>query len=115
MSLLDAYTEACVLLDEKTMSDGRGGYTSVWTEGAEFNAAFSFDDSITARQAEVQGVKGRWTILLPKGLRIDFHKAFKRLSDGQVFRCVSKDEQFTPDSATIQRRAIRAEEWELPS
>lgn len=114
MSLLNAYAERCVLLDEVTQSDGRGGYISIWNEGAEFEAAFSFDDSVQARQAEIQGVKGRWTILLPKGLRIDYHKAFRRLSDGQVFRCVSRDEQKTPENSAINRRAIKAEEWELP-
>lgn len=114
MSLLDEAKQQCFLLDEKTVSDGMGGYTSTWTEGAEFDAAFSLDDSTQARVAEVQGVKGRWTVILPKGLRMDYHKVFVRVSDGQVFRCVSKDEQATPNSASLQKRAIRAEEWELP-
>lgn len=115
MRLLEEYTEKCVLLDEITVSDGRGGYISTWKNGAEFDAAFSFDDSTQAQIAAVQGVKGLWTVILPKALRIDYHKAFKRLSDGKTFRCVSKDDQRTPDSASLQNRAIRAEEWEIPS
>lgn len=114
MSLLKDAMTTCRFLDEKTVPDGLGSYTSVWSDGAEFQAAFSFDDSLTARVAERQGVTGLWTVTVDKKIRIDYHKAFKRLSDGKIFRNVSKDDSETPDSASFSVRVFRAEEWELP-
>lgn len=114
MSLLANAMTKCIMLDEKTTADGFGGYDSEWIDGAEFEAAFSFDDSVQMRIAESQGVKGAWTVFVPKNLRLDFHKVFKRLSDGRIFRNVSKDDLAVPDSASFQVRSFKAEEWELP-
>ena len=41
MSLLDEFmseTGKCVILDKRTASDGLGGYTPTYVEGAEFEA-----------------------------------------------------------------------------
>ena len=54
MSLLNDAMESCTLLDKRTTADGYGGYVTVWTDGAEFDAAVTFDTSIEARAAEQQ-------------------------------------------------------------
>src|SRR5574344_571236 len=89
MSLLSDAMEKCVMLDKVTQSDGFGGYYSQWVEGAEFNAAIAFDTSIQARTAEAQGVKSVYTVTVDRGMRLDYHDVFKRLSDGKVFRATS--------------------------
>ena len=113
MSLLNDAMEKCVMLDKVTQSDGFGGYYSQWLEGAEFNAAIVFDTSIQARVADAQGVKSVYTVTVDRGMRLDYHDVFKRLSDGKVFRVTSKDDKSTPKSAGLDLRLISAEEWTL--
>ena len=43
MSLLDAAMEPFVMMDKTTVPDGYGGYYSTWKDGAEFQAAASYD------------------------------------------------------------------------
>ena len=57
MSLLSNAMENCIMLDKRTLPDGRGGTTTTWVEGAEFQAAIVYDTSIEASIAEAQGVK----------------------------------------------------------
>lgn len=115
MSLLQEAMTKCVFLDKKTVPDGYGGTTSEWAEGAEFMAAFRYDTSMTAKIAEKQGVTSLYTIITPKAITLEFHEVVKRISDGKIFRVTSKgDDSKTPDSATLDMRAVSAEEWEIP-
>lgn len=111
-SLLHDAMEKFVFLDEKTAPDGFGGQISTWNEGAEFDAAAVYDQSLQANVAEVQGVSSLWTVTIPTAVRMDFHKVFKRVSDGKIFRCTSKDFKETPKAASFQVRQVRAEEWQ---
>ena len=56
MSLLQDYMKPCQLIEKKRVPDGEGGFTTSWTDGAEFNAAVVCDQSMPARAAEKQGV-----------------------------------------------------------
>lgn len=116
MSLLDSAMETFAMLDKTTASDGYGGYTSVWTQGAEFQAAATFDTSIEARVAGVQGVTSLYTITTSKAMNLQYHDVVKRLSDNKIFRVTSDgDDKKTPPSATLNMRQVTAEEWELPN
>lgn len=110
-SLLHDAMEEFKFLDEKTAPDGFGGQVSTWSEGAKFVAAAIYDQSLQANVAETQGVSSLWTVTLPINVRMDFHKVFKRISDGKIFRCTSKDFKETPKAASFNIRQIRAEEW----
>lgn len=116
MSLIDEMKESCVMLDKRTVSDGMGGYTIVWADGAEFSAAIVKDNSMQARTAEKQGVTEVYTVTVDKGLALDFHDVFRRKSDGAVFRVTSniKDSE-TPPRASFQIGQVSAERWELPT
>ena len=115
MSLLDDYMEDCVMIDKRTVSDGRGGYDTIWAEGAIFKAAVVLDDSIQARQAEQQGVTALYTVTTPRAMNLQYHDVFKRLSDGKIFRATSDgDDKKTPAIATLDMRQVSAEEYELP-
>lgn len=103
--------EQCVFLHKVPIPDGEGSYTTEWREGEQFKASFTFDTSIQARIAEAQGVKGMYTVTVPKHVEIEYHTAFKRLSDDMIFRCVSKDDKKTPAAASFQVRQFNAEEW----
>lgn len=116
MSLLDSAMETFTMLDKTTVSDGYGGYSSVWTQGAQFQAAATFDTSIEARVADVQGVTSLYTITTTKAINLQYHDVIKRLSDNKVFRITSDgDDKKTPPSATLNMRQVTAEEWSLPN
>lgn len=116
MSLLNDFMEDCVMLNKSTVSDGYGGYTTTYTEGAEFNAAITFDTSMQARIADKQGVTSFYTVTTSKALTLEYHDIFKRLSDNKVFRVTSDgDDKFTPNSSSLDMRQVTAEEYQLTS
>lgn len=115
MSLLQSAMEPCVMMDKRTVSDGRGGVVAEWTDGAEFSAAATYDMSIQARTAEAQGVKNLYTVTTSKAVNLQFRDVFRRLGDGKIFRVTSDgDDKKTPDSAKLNMRQVSAEEWQLP-
>lgn len=114
MSLLLDNMENCILLDKITKSDGYGGYTTEWSEGAEFKAAIVLDSSIQARQAEKDGVTGLYTITTGREFNLTFHDVFRRLTDGKIFRVTTKgDDRKTPKGAALNMRQVNAEEFDL--
>ena len=114
MSLLENAMQTCAYMNEAIVSDGRGSTITTWTQGAEFKAAFELQNSLNEAVAMAQGVKGIYRVTVPRSVRLEFHKVFKRLSDNKVFRVESKDDANTPETATIDMRVVRADEWELP-
>ena len=116
MSLLSEAMETCVMLNKVKTDDGYGGYSTVWTEGANFDAAIVFDTSIQARQAEAAGVTSLYTVTTRKNMHLEYHDVFRRKSDGKIFRVTSDgDDKFTPNSASLDMRQVTAEEFTLPS
>ena len=114
MSLLDDFAVNCVLMEKTRVPDGRGGLIAVWTEGAEFSAAITYDPSVQAKVAESQGVKDLITVTTARTLTLEYHDVFKRVSDGQTFRVTSKGEnRATPRSAGLDMRQVSAEEYSL--
>lgn len=114
MSLLDEAMDTCVFLNKQRTDDGYGGYKTAWTEGAEFKAAITFDTSLEARVADVQGVTSLYTVTTQKDLVLEYHEVFKRTRDNKIFRVTSDgDDKATPKSARLNMRQVTAEEWEL--
>ena len=114
MSLIDEAMTPCVMVDRTTQPDGEGGIITTWVEGATFNAAITFDNSIEAKAAAVQGVTSLYTVTVPKRVKLEYHAVFKRLSDGKIFRVTSDgDDKITPARASFQFAQVSAEEWVL--
>ena len=112
MSLLTEAMESCALLDRRTQADGYGGFNTTWVIGAAFKAAITYDSSVAARAAAVQGVTSLFTVTTVKAINLQYHDVFKRLSDGKVFRVTSDgDDNKTPASASLIMRQVSAEEW----
>lgn len=115
MSLLNSAMTQCVMMDRTTTPDGSGGYIPSWTEGAQFDAAITFNTSMQARVAEVQGVKSLYTVTTRKTMNLQGRDIFKRLEDGKVFRVTSDgDDNKTPSNARLDMRQVTAEEYTLP-
>lgn len=112
MSLLSDAMERCIILNKQTVDDGYGGYKAVYVEGAEFDAAIVFDNSLQARTAEKAGVSSLYTVTTTRALTLEYHDVFKRLKDGKIFRVTSDgDDKYTPKSATLDMRQVSAEEY----
>lgn len=110
----EMYTD-CVMLDRSIVPDGEGGYISRFTEGAAFSCAIVRDDSSTALVAQAQGLNNLYTVTVDKGMPLEFHDVFRRISDGQVFRVTSNaDDKQAPARATMQIAQVTAEEWRIP-
>ena len=112
MTLIDSFKVPCTLVEKTRVPDGEGGWTTAWADGAPFEAAIVLDSSINARVAEAEGVTGVYTVTVDRNVQLDFHDAFRRDSDGQVFR-VTKVNDPTPGVATFQFNQYQAEEWAL--
>ena len=115
MSLLYNAMTRCVIMDRTTVPDGSGGYIPTWTEGAEFDAAITFDTSMQARVGEVQGVKSLYTVTTKKNMILQARDVFKRIEDGKILRVTSDGfEKKTPSTARLDMRQVSAEEYTLP-
>ena len=112
--LVDNFKTKCVLLEKHRDPDGEGGFSTTWTDGPEFYAAIVHDQSLQARVAEKEGVKSLYTVTVDKNVELEYHDAFRRLDDGQVFRVTSnaKDKK-TPNAASFSFWQVTAERWEL--
>lgn len=110
--LYESMMEACTMLDKTSVSDGQGGYTVKWVEGAEFNAAIVKDTSTEAKIAAKQGVTELYTVTVQKGMPLDYHDVFKRKSDGAVFRVTSNiTDSESPNAASFAIGQVSAERW----
>ena len=112
MTLIDSFKVPCTLVEKTRVPDGEGGWTTAWADSIGFMAAIVLDSSINARVAEAEGVTGVYTVTVDRNVELDFHDAFRRDSDGQVFR-VTKVNDPTPSVATFQFNQYQAEEWTL--
>lgn len=114
MALYENFMVPCRMIDRNTVDDGQGGFTTTWTEGAQFRAAIVKEKTLAARVAEKQGVTEVYTITTEKSAKLMFHDVFKRLSDGMIFRVTSnaKDGE-TPKMASFSFEQVSAEKWVL--
>ena len=111
MSLLSESMEPCVFMNKQKTNDGYGGYFNGWAEGAEFDAAITFDTSVQSRVGEKEGATSRYTVTTNKGLILQYNDYFKRVRDGKYFHVTSDgDDRFTPPSASLNMRQVEAEE-----
>jgi hypothetical protein len=115
MSLLDEYKVPCVLLVKTRVDDPVGGYKTEWTNGAAFDAAWEYMSAPEITVAEQEGVNRIYRIYVDKTLDLDFHEAFRRTDNGQVFRVTNPGtDRKTPGFSRLNKRLIEVEKWELP-
>ena len=115
MSLMDEYNVECVLLVKTRAEDPVGGYITRWTDGAAFQAAWEFEGATQMTVAEQQGVSRAYRIYVDKTLDLDFHEAFRRTDNGQIYRVTNPGtDRRTPSFSALNKRLIEVEKWELP-
>ena len=113
--LMDEYSTECVLLIKVRTEDPVGGYKSGWADGAHFKAAWEYQSAPEITVAEQQGVERTYNIYVDKTLDLDYHEAFRRTDDGQVYRVTNPGtDRKTPSFSRLNKRLIEVEKWELP-
>ena len=116
MSLMDEYAVECVLLVKTRTDDPLGGYSVSWVEGAKFMAAWEYVSAPEITVAEQQGVARTYRIYVDKTLDLDYHEAFRRSDNGQIYRVTNPGtDRFTPSFSRLNKRLIEVEKWELPT
>lgn len=114
MSLVEAAMEKTFIMDKTTTKDSYGSVKTIWKEGAEIEAAYSFDSSTESRIAAQQGVSNRFTIMTETAIILRHQDVIKRAKDGKTFRITSDgDDNQTPALAGLNLRAVEAEEWRI--
>lgn len=116
MNLLESMMEPCVMMDKTSVSDGAGGFSSAWVEGAEFNAFVRKETAPEIIVAEKEGAKETFTVVVKKGIPLDYHDVFRRVSDGAIFRLTSSVlDDAAPESASTPVKIAKAgcERWAL--
>lgn len=112
MSLLSDSMENCIVMDKRTVPDGRGGFTAAYVEGAPFDAAITLDTSTMARIAEKDGVKNLYTVVTSRNVSLEPKTIFKRVRDNKMFKVTSDgDDKATPKSASLDMRIVSAMEF----
>ncbi len=114
MSLLEDAREKCTLINEIAEDDGYGNYNPTYKDGVTFEADIVFNNSVEALRASNEGVRSLYKIFTSREITLKYHQIFRRERDKKIFRVTSDgDDQFTPNSATLDLRVVSAEEWEL--
>ena len=114
MSLLEQAYEDYTIINKVKESDGYGGYTTTWKDGATIKGAIVFNNSLEAKKAEAQGVTSVYTLTTKKDVVLEYHDVLRRESDGKIFRVTSDgDDKYTPASASLNMRQVSCEEWTL--
>lgn len=112
--LIESMMKACVVMEQVTVSDGEGGFTKIWADGAPFQAAIVKNNTLNAKVAEKQGVTEVYTVTTPRGIVLSLMDVFKRVEDGAIFRVKSNTvDSETPAVATFQFEQVSAEKWEI--
>lgn len=116
MSLLDSMMEKCIILNHIRQDDPYGSIVETWTDGASFDATIIKNSTTEAMIAERQGINELFTVVVKKGISLEYHDAFRRVSDGQIFRVTSSvTDSAAPDASTVKIAKITAEKWVLPN
>lgn len=116
MSLMDVYNVPCTLLVKTRVDDPVGGYKTQWTDGLKFDAAWEYESAPEILVAEQQGVARTYRIYVDKTLDLDYHEAFRRSDNGQVYRVTNPGtDRKTPSFSGLNKRLIEVEKWNLPT
>lgn len=102
MNLIESAMEPCVMMDKTSVSDGMGGFTNAWVEGAIFDAFVRKESAPEIRVAEKDGAKEMFTVVVRKTVSLQYNDVFKRLRDEAIFRMTSN----TQDGETLAASGV---------
>lgn len=116
MAMIYDLMEDCCFINHSRVDDAFGSSVETWTDGATFKAAIIKNNATEAIVAEKQGITEIFTVVIEKGFVLDYHDAFRRLSDGQIFRITAPStDNDAPAASSIPIAKATAEKWVIPS
>ena len=104
---------ACVIMDRVTSNDGYGGYKRKWSAGAAFDAIITENSSVEASVAAQMTSSTFYGVKCRRNVPLEYHTAFKRVSDGKTFRIKNSESMKTPSFSAMDMKQLEAEEFEL--
>ena len=116
MMLYDVMMEDFIIMDKVRESDGEGGFSTTWKEGATIKAVAVQNTTMEAKIAEKQGVTSTWKITTKKNVQLDYHDVIKCKRTGTIYRITSRGGTVvSPELSSIDISQVEAETWELAS
>lgn len=116
MSLIDETMVDVVLMDRVTASDGEGGVTTKYKEGAKFKASLTAETEGMSKVARIIAEQVEYRVVTKRNVVLNHHDVIKRVSDGQTFRIYYKNEdKQPPKSSSLNMRVTFAEIWDIPN
>ena len=114
MSLLEEAYKDLTVVNKSIEPDGYGGVVTTWADGASIKGAIVYDGSTEMQVAKAMGVTATYTLTVNKDVILDYHTVIRRESDKKIFRLTTNsDDMKTPESAGLNMRQYKCEEWTL--
>lgn len=114
MSLLENAMTMFYRMTPTRTSDGEGGTTTTWANGASILAAVVPKSMPQIILGEKQVLGRQYAVTAPRGTALLFHEVIKRASDSRVFRITSASADLaTPINAGLAYEQSTAEDWSL--
>ena len=112
--MIQDFEETFYRMTPTTTSDGQGGRTRTFVQGAAVSVALFCNQSLEAQKALAQGVTGIYTLNCDKDLTLAYDEYLKRAKDNTIFRITSRPaDNESPSVTTLNRRTATAERTEL--
>lgn len=113
MMLIFDMMEQCCIVNKAMVDDPYGSFQQVLTDGATFDATIIKNTTTEAQIAQKQGIKELYTVVVRKGVPLEFNMLIKRLSDGQIFKITSNaTDSDAPNASTVRIAKVTAERWD---
>ena len=111
--LLDSMREPCVLLNKTVTRDNVGGYVTVYTRGAEFDAVIAENTSIEASIAGINTEKGMVGVTVENAVPLEYHSVFMRVNSGKTYRVRTSEVLKSPSISPMGTKVVQCEEFEI--
>lgn len=111
--LLDSMRETCVLLNKTVTRDKTGGYVTVYTRGAEFDAVIAENTSVEAVIAGINTEKEMVGVTVANSVPLEYHSVFMRVGTGKTYRVRTSDVLKSPSISSLGSKVVQCEEFEI--
>lgn len=113
MNLFETFYEDLIMMDKTTISDGMGGFSTEWVEGASFRGAVVTQATTEQRQAEQAIGAVSYQITTQPSAVLNFGDVIKR-ANGSYLKVTSDNSDVeTPGVSSFKFRQCTAEKWNL--
>jgi hypothetical protein len=112
MTLIERMMVPCTRLYKAGISDGAFGRANTWAPADSFMAAIIRKETDRQTEADRPDMEERYWVVVPTGVSLGFHEAFRRDSDGACFQVLgdTRDTE-APAMSSVQIAKVEARRW----